>query len=1280
MKKCFFLLITMMLVAFATNTKAQQYQLLNNRFENWSGSGANELPDNWHSFNTANTSLLTSSAATNHHYKRSGTRPGGTGGRFITLYQTTVWGVVANGNITTGKINATAASATSEDNYNYTARSSSGFNQPFTATPDSVYFWVSYYASSASSTASVRFYIHGNSDFIDGKYSQSSSDVNSPSKYNRMAKVEFTRTTSSASSYGWVQKKEAFTPGSSTANYVLVTIATNKTGGGGAKNDSLSIDDIEFIYSAWAEGITFQGTAVPGFSKTNFGDYVMTVDNESDLDELQPSDFVVTTEVDDTSYTEISFVEESGFTYNGRPARRAKIHIVAEDGVTYKDYYVVIYAINDDPNYYNISAVADPAVGGSVTMDPDNGPYVENSTVQLTATANTGYTFTQWSDGVTDNPRTVTVTGVATYTAQFALQQFTVTTIANPAEGGVVTGGGTYSYNQSPTLTATANTGYEFVNWNDGNTSASRLITVTDNVTYTANFQLQSYTVSATVSPAESGTVTGTGSYTYGSSAALTATPAEDYHFLQWSDGTTTTTNTFTVTENTNLIAYFEMDEITYYNVTVVSANSTMGSTSGSGSVREGHTTEISATPNTGYYFTQWNDGITDNPRTITVTGNVTYTASFAPHSYTITAESADESMGTVTGGGQYDYATTATLTAEPATGFRFVEWNDEDTHNPRDVSVTGDATYTATFEQITYTVNATANNALYGSVTGSGEYNYGAAVSLLATAEDGYHFVKWNDNTTANPYQFNVFENKNIVAIFEEDGVVITYYTVTVSANDAAMGSVIGGGSYAENETATIEAVPVNGYEFVEWNDHVTTNPRSFTVTSDVEYVATFQAISYDLTVVASPAEGGVVTGGGSYPFGTTTTITATANPGYEFTGWNDGILAASRQVTVSGAATYTANFSQEEYQINVTVSNAAYGTTTGTGIYHYGDMVTATATANSGFSFVQWSNGVTDNPYTFMAQESMTLVAEFVNQEVEWYNVTATSDSPEMGGVSGVGSYPAGATVTVEALPNYGYRFVHWQDGETTNPRTFVINSNMDFTATFAADNFTVTVTSNDPTMGTVTGSGTYAYMTQINVVATPNEGYHFDHWEGADAISSNKTESEYLPVMVDRDITLMAVFVADEVMYYTITVNSNNESMGTAIGGGQYRAGDTIEIQAIPNSIYAFSRWLQDGNVDNPRTIIVEGNRTYTAVFQFTGAVSNVPNGHVIAWSQNGRLFVKGVENHDVIVTDMMGRVIYRAEQCLFDTFNIDVLADGIYLVHVDGVATKKVYIRR
>lgn len=1261
----------MMLVAFATNTKAQQYQLQNNRFENW---GSN-LPSNWNSTNNASgtySGLLP--GVSDLITKMSGSRPGGSGGYFVKIKPKSLILALANGTLTTGRMNAGATSASSSDNYNYTDRNTAGFNQPFTATPDSVYFWVSFYATSSSAEASVRFFVHSDCNFKD----HPTGDINNSTKYSRKAWLNFTRTTTSSSSYGWVQKKVAFESGTGSSNYVFATLTTNKDAGSGNKNDFLCVDDIEFIYSAWATGIAFQGTAIPGFSKGNFGDYVMSVDYVRDLDGLTPSDFNVTTEVTDVTKT-ISFVEENGFTYNGRPARRAKIHIMAEDGVTVKDYYVIIYAVNDDPNYYNITATTNPIAGGTVTMTPDGGTYVEGSSVQLTATANTGYNFTQWSDGVTTNPRTVTVNADASYEAQFALQQFTVTVAANPAEGGTVTGGGVYDYNSTATIVATANSGYEFVEWNDHNTNASRIVTVTEDVTYTATFRLQSHAVSVVADDPSHGTVTGAGNYTHGTSATVEAIPAEDYHFTQWSDGTPENPYTFTVTEPKNLIAYFAMDEITYYTVTVESANSTMGGVTGSGTVREGRTTEISATANTGYHFTQWQDGNTENPRTITVNGNVTYTASFAPNTYTINALSADEAMGTVTGGGQYDYATTITLTASPLTGFRFTEWDDHNTQNPREVSVLGDATYTASFEQITYTVNATANNALYGTVTGSGVYNYGAAVSLLATAEDGYHFVQWSDETTANPYQFNAYENKTVTAIFEEDGVVINYYTVTVSANDAAMGSVNGGGVYEENSTATIEAVPENGYEFVEWNDHVTTNPRTVTVTSDLSFVATFQPSTFEISVVANPAEGGQVSGGGEYQYDQMATLTATANLGYQFVNWNDGNVNATRQVRVSGNAAYTANFTQEEYQINITVSNAAYGTATGSGVYHYGDMVTATATANSGFRFVQWSNGVTENPYTFEATGSLTLNAEFANAEVQFYTVTTTSANPDMGGVSGSGSYPAGSTVTVVAQPNYGYRFTQWQDGETTNPRTFVINSDMSFTASFAADNFTVTVTTNDPAMGSVTGSGTYAYMSQINVVATPNEGYHFDHWDGADAISNNKAEAVTLPITVDRDITLMAVFVEDEVMYYTITVVSSDESTGTAVGGGVYRAGDTIEIQAIPNPNYAFSRWREDGNVDNPRTVIVEGNRTYTAIFQFTGAVNGVPNGHVVAWCQGGRLFVKGVENHDVVVTDMMGRVIYRAEQCLFDSFNIDVQADGIYLVHVDGVATKKVYIR-
>lgn len=1273
MKKCFFLLITMMLVAFATNTNAQVFQLPNNNFESWTN---NNKPANWNSFDQAGGSLAGSLPDNSDAiFKRSGS-PSGSGSYFVTIQTTTVlFGIKANGNLTNGRINAGSMTASNVANNNQTIRSNSQFCQPFTATPDSVAFWVSYYAASGSSVASIRVYVHDDSDFRD----HPDGEMENASRYCRRALCNFTRTTTNKNQRQWVYKKFGFDQGTATPHYVLVSLASNTEAGGGAKNDSISVDDLVFIYSAWATNIAFQGNNVPGFSKGNFGDYVMSVDYVSDLDNLSPSDFNVTTEVSDVNKT-ITFVEESGYTYNGRPARRAKIHILAEDQVTYKDYYVIIYAINDDPSYYTLTATANPTTGGTVTMNPAGGTYIEGSSVQLTATANTGYNFTQWSDGVTTNTRTVTVNADASYEAQFALQQFTVTTNVTPAEGGSVTGGGSYNYGSTATLVATPNEGYEFVEWNDHNTSSTRVVTVTGDETYTATFQLQSYNVTVNVDDPSHGTVSGGGSYIHGTDATVQAYPAEDYHFLRWSNGSLTNPYTFTVTEPTSLIAYFEMDEITYYTVTVVSANNAMGTVSGTGSVREGRTTQISATANTGYHFTQWQDGNTDNPRTITVNDNVTYTASFAPNSYTITAVAANSTMGTVTGSGEYDYATTATLTAVPETGYRFTEWDDHNTQNPRQVSVTGNAIYIASFEQITYTVTATANNAQFGTVSGSGVYNYGAAVTLTATAEDGYHFVQWSDGTTANPYQFNIYENKTVTAIFEEDGVVINYYTVTVSAANPTTGSVTGGGVYEENTTATIEAVPANGYEFVEWNDHVTTNPRSFTVTSDVEYVATFQAINYELTVVANPAEGGVVTGGGSYQYGATATLTATANLGYAFTGWNDGILTASRQVTVAGNATYTANFVQEEYHINITVSNAAYGTTSGSGTYHYGDMVTAQATANQGFRFVQWSNGVTDNPYTFAATESLTLNAEFVSDEVQFYTVTVASENTEMGGVSGAGSYPAGSTVSVEALPNFGYRFVQWQDGVTTNPRTFAINSDMSFIASFEEDEFAVTLTVNDPAMGSVMGGGVYPYMTQINAIAIPNEGYHFVRWDGAEGLLNSKSMNDTLELTVNGNINLMAVFAEDEVIYYTITVSTSNEAMGTATGGGLYRAGETIEIQAIPNANYAFSRWREDGNVDNPRTIVVEGDRTYTAIFQYSGAVSNVPNGHIIAWCEDGRLFVKGVENHDVIITDMMGRVIYRAEQCLYDTFDIDVPAEGIYLVHADGVATKKVFVKK
>jgi hypothetical protein len=88
----------------------------------------------------------------------------------------------------------------------------------------------------------------------------------------------------------------------------------------------------------------------------------------------------------------------------------------------------------------------------------------------------------------------------------------------------------------------------------------------------------------------------------------------------------------------------------------------------------------------------------------MTLTDDVSLVAYFTEHSelkYTVTAESNDSTKGTVTGSGSYIANTTATLTAEPAEGYQFLQWQDGSTENPRSFVVACDTTFTASFEVI---------------------------------------------------------------------------------------------------------------------------------------------------------------------------------------------------------------------------------------------------------------------------------------------------------------------------------------------------------------------------------------------------------------------------------------------------------------------------------------------------------------------------------------------------------------------------------------------------
>ena len=276
---------------------------------------------------------------------------------------------------------------------------------------------------------------------------------------------------------------------------------------------------------------------------------------------------------------------------------------------------------NYTERFYPLTVTTQDKTKGSVQIIKEATSCTDNMAI-FEATANEHYHFTQWSDGNTDNPRTVSVVGDATYTAEFAINQYTITTYA---QHGNVSGGGTYNYGTTATLTATANKHYHFTQWSDGNTDNPRTVSVEDNATYTAEFKPDSYTI--TVSAGEHGSVNGGGTYDYGTTATLTATANEHYHFTQWSDGNTDNPRTVAVVGDATYTAEFAINR---HSITVI-YDTQQGVVTGAGMYDYGTQVTLTATASKGYEFAQWSNGVTDNPYLLTATADLTLEAQFIP-------------------------------------------------------------------------------------------------------------------------------------------------------------------------------------------------------------------------------------------------------------------------------------------------------------------------------------------------------------------------------------------------------------------------------------------------------------------------------------------------------------------------------------------------------------------------------------------------------------------------------------------------------------------------
>ena len=415
--------------------------------------------------------------------------------------------------------------------------------------------------------------------------------------------------------------------------------------------------------------------------------------------------------------------------------------------------------------------------------------------------------------------------------------------------------------------------------------------------------------------------------------------------------------------------------------------------------------------------------------------------------------------------------------------------------------------------------------------------------------------------------------------------------YNITLESNNTDWGTVSGGGSYSLGDTAIIFASPKVGCEFLGWNDSITESPRYVIVTQDSTFTATFARIPYTITVESSNPDWGSVSGGGTYYYGDTIQISATANPGFKFVRWSDGYTNNPRTVVVTGSQSFTAIFEIRQYHITTYTSPVGAGTVEGGGSYYYGDTVRLTATgSNNHYYFEKWNDGETANPRTIIVVSDTTLTAIFKPRQ---YTITTSCEPVEGGTVIGAGIYDYGSIATLTATPNENYTFLCWSDGIASNPRNVTVSGQAHYKALFHFNGLpqhTITVTSNDPLLGTVAGGGTYPEGSTIDIKAMPNANAVFTSWD--DGNTDNPRS-----IVVTQDMEFKAIFT--EVELFTITVRAENPLLGTTYGGGIYPANQVISIGATPTNGFHFSGW-QDGNMNNPRTIVVTNDAEYIASF--------------------------------------------------------------------------------
>ena len=273
-------------------------------------------------------------------------------------------------------------------------------------------------------------------------------------------------------------------------------------------------------------------------------------------------------------------------------------------------------------------------------------------------------------------------------------------------------------------------------------------------------------------------------------------------------------------------------------------------------------------------------------------------------------------------------------------------------------------------------------------------------------------------------------------------------------------------------------------------------------------------------------------------YVYGDVIELTATADLGWSFESWSGDLTGSvnPETITMDSNKTVTATFTQDEYTLTVNTNGNGQVNPNSTGPYVYGDAVELTAVADSGWEFDGWTGdlGGDVNPETIIMDGNKTVTATFTEIPPTMYNLTIIVDgSGTTDPVAGVYSYEEDTGVDITAIPDSGMMLDHWildgGDVGSANPYTVTVDSNHTLTAVFTKlppKKHVLTVNMSGSGI-TDPPEGTHSYVegTDVDVTATADAGWMFDHWI-LDTVDAGTTNP--YTVIMDADHDLTAVFI--------------------------------------------------------------------------------------------------------------------------------------------------------